>query len=458
MRDGAARGRRPPLRRAERRRRTAPSRCSCSSSASAPASIRSRARSSGRRRTSTRRSSRSGAPALPDDYARVKKVVGAAFAHRRKTLPNSLELAGLASREQRRRRRSSRSAASAATRAEALAPPEFVALARGARVRASAPAKINLALVVGPLRDDGKHEVVTVYQRVGLADRIDVEPADALARRRLRRRHARPRRARAARAHAGVEPRWHATIEKRHPGRGRARRRQLRRRDGAAARERDARRAAAARASCTSSRPRLGADVPFFLADGPQLGTGDGTTLAPLDLPQDFWVLLVLPTARDKAVDRGRLRGVRRARRRRRLGRAPRRAARRARPRPAPARPRRAAAERPRVVAARRRAADARRVPRRRQRRRPDGLRALPPRGAGEGREACARAAGRHLADGTCVVRLNRGERLSARRRARLEQRRALAPRTRRTRLALWIAVARGDRRRRSRTTSRSGP
>jgi len=64
---------------------------------------------------------------LPENYARVKQVVGAAFAHRRKTLPNSLALAGLASRER---------AASAlevigrdaATRAEALAPPEFIAL------------------------------------------------------------------------------------------------------------------------------------------------------------------------------------------------------------------------------------------------------------------------------------------------------------------------------------------
>ncbi len=65
---------------------------------------------------------------LPIGYARVKAVVGAAFAHRRKQLPNSMELAGLASREQ---------AASAlaeigrepSTRAEALAPEEFVALA-----------------------------------------------------------------------------------------------------------------------------------------------------------------------------------------------------------------------------------------------------------------------------------------------------------------------------------------
>jgi 16S rRNA (adenine1518-N6/adenine1519-N6)-dimethyltransferase len=66
--------------------------------------------------------------ALPADYPRLKAVVGAAFAHRRKQLPNSIELAGLASREQ---------AASAlarigrepSTRAEALAPREFLALA-----------------------------------------------------------------------------------------------------------------------------------------------------------------------------------------------------------------------------------------------------------------------------------------------------------------------------------------
>jgi 16S rRNA (adenine1518-N6/adenine1519-N6)-dimethyltransferase len=66
---------------------------------------------------------------MPDDYPRVKNVVTAAFAHRRKTLPNSLELAGLASR-------ASAAGALAAigrgasTRAEALAPPEFVSLTR----------------------------------------------------------------------------------------------------------------------------------------------------------------------------------------------------------------------------------------------------------------------------------------------------------------------------------------
>jgi 16S rRNA (adenine1518-N6/adenine1519-N6)-dimethyltransferase len=65
---------------------------------------------------------------LPDSYPRVKQVVGAAFAHRRKRLPNSLQLAGASTREE---------AAAAlesigrdpGVRAEELAPPEFVALA-----------------------------------------------------------------------------------------------------------------------------------------------------------------------------------------------------------------------------------------------------------------------------------------------------------------------------------------
>jgi 16S rRNA (adenine1518-N6/adenine1519-N6)-dimethyltransferase len=65
---------------------------------------------------------------LPTNFRRVKAVVNGAFAHRRKTLPNSLALAGLVTREQ---------AAEALvgigrrgeTRAEALAPEDFVVLA-----------------------------------------------------------------------------------------------------------------------------------------------------------------------------------------------------------------------------------------------------------------------------------------------------------------------------------------
>lgn len=65
---------------------------------------------------------------LPEDFGQIKRLVVAAFAHRRKTLANSLAISGLASREEaeamlERVGRDPRS------RAEALAPAEFVTLA-----------------------------------------------------------------------------------------------------------------------------------------------------------------------------------------------------------------------------------------------------------------------------------------------------------------------------------------
>jgi 4-diphosphocytidyl-2-C-methyl-D-erythritol kinase len=153
-----------------------------------------------------------------------------------------------------------------------------------------APAKINLALVVGPVREDGKHEVLTVFQRVSLCDRIRVEPAqsttirgfpeDTLVRRALE-------------ALDGSRG-WRVTIDKRIPvsaGLG-----------GGSSDAATALRLASAQLDEPIGDDRLhqlasaiGADVPFFLADGPQLGSGDGTALEPLDLPQDFAVLLVVP-------------------------------------------------------------------------------------------------------------------------------------------------------------------
>jgi 16S rRNA (adenine1518-N6/adenine1519-N6)-dimethyltransferase len=64
---------------------------------------------------------------LPDDYGHVKRVVTAAFAHRRKTLPNSLELSGVATRAHAAAALE-RIGRDARTRAEALEPAEFVAL------------------------------------------------------------------------------------------------------------------------------------------------------------------------------------------------------------------------------------------------------------------------------------------------------------------------------------------
>jgi 16S rRNA (adenine1518-N6/adenine1519-N6)-dimethyltransferase len=66
---------------------------------------------------------------LPDDFARVKRVVSAAFAHRRKRLANSLELAAVANRD-RAVQALTAIGRDASARAEELAPPEFVALTR----------------------------------------------------------------------------------------------------------------------------------------------------------------------------------------------------------------------------------------------------------------------------------------------------------------------------------------
>jgi 4-diphosphocytidyl-2-C-methyl-D-erythritol kinase len=159
---------------------------------------------------------------------------------------------------------------------------------------APAHAKINLALVVGPRRDHGKHEVVTVLQQIDLHDTISVAPAaelevegfpgDAIVAAALER---------LAEA-ATIAPCWRVRIEKRIPvaaGLG-----------GGSSDAATALRLANDALADPLTEDRLhrvaaavGADVPFFLRGGTQLGTGDGSDLAPLDLPTGYAVLLVVP-------------------------------------------------------------------------------------------------------------------------------------------------------------------
>jgi 4-diphosphocytidyl-2-C-methyl-D-erythritol kinase len=160
--------------------------------------------------------------------------------------------------------------------------------------RAPAPAKVNLALVVGPSREDGKHEVATVLQRIDLGDRVAIAAAPSLEVRGFRADTLVREALAALAAAAGVEPRWRATIVKRIPvaaglGGGSS--------DAATALRlaNDTLVSPLPDAGLRSLAATLGADVPFFLADGPQLGRGDGSELASLDLPQDYWVLLALP-------------------------------------------------------------------------------------------------------------------------------------------------------------------
>ncbi len=273
VRDGAARGRRPVLRRAvdegvRRGLRARPAR----DRAHGPPS-RSRARCSGRGRTSSPRSSRSGASGrvqTPRGQARRRGGL-------RAPAQDACELA-LARRASRRATapspRSRRSGAPRTCAREVLEPHEFVALRRGAAMIAPAPAKINLALVVGPRRADGKHELATVYQRVDLGDRITVEPAaetsvggfpaDTIVRTAL---------AALAAPHG-----WRVLIEKHVPvaaglGGGSS--------DAATALRLANAQLAGAALGRRAARPSPRSSVPTcrsFSDDGPQLGTGDGTS------------------------------------------------------------------------------------------------------------------------------------------------------------------------------------
>ena len=158
---------------------------------------------------------------------------------------------------------------------------------------ARAYAKLNLALVVGPAGRSGKHELTTVLQRIDLADRIRLEPAPALRVDGFAADTLVTAALELVAREAGVEPRWAAQIEKEIPVAA-----------GLGGGSSDAA-AALLLANGTLDRPlpperlhelaaSLGADVPFFLSEGPQLGEGDGTVLTPLQLPQAFAVVLVL--------------------------------------------------------------------------------------------------------------------------------------------------------------------
>jgi len=164
--------------------------------------------------------------------------------------------------------------------------------------RALAYAKINLALVVGP-RDDERHELATVLQRIDLADDIELESADTLTvdgfeddtlvRGALE----------ALASAAGIAPRWRAHIEKWIPVAA-----------GLGGGSSDAA-CALVLANADISEPLtpsalhriaagIGADIPFFLREGTQLATGNGTQLELVELPVDYVVVLVLPDTRSK--------------------------------------------------------------------------------------------------------------------------------------------------------------
>ncbi len=162
--------------------------------------------------------------------------------------------------------------------------------------RERAPAKINLCLYLGPTRDDGRHDLVTLFDAVSLFDDLEVSPADrdevvcegvtgpnlvadALS---------------ALRESGWEAPPVRVTVTKRIPvaagmGGGSA--------DAAALLRLAPRLAATDGTSRLRIAGRLGADVPSQLVPGPWIGVGAGNRLLPspevppygaLVLPQPF--------------------------------------------------------------------------------------------------------------------------------------------------------------------------
>ncbi|WP_082399396.1 4-(cytidine 5'-diphospho)-2-C-methyl-D-erythritol kinase [Gordonia phthalatica] len=170
---------------------------------------------------------------------------------------------------------------------------------------ARVPAKINLHLGVGPLRDDGFHELSTLYCALSLYDDVTVRAADELSvtvhgeSRRQVPSDATNLAARAVvalAAHAGTDPRVEITINKSIPVAG-----------GMAGGSADAAGALVAAArlwrldierdELLAIAADLGSDVPFSVVGGAALGTGRGERLLPvLHRGEMHWVLAVAGT------------------------------------------------------------------------------------------------------------------------------------------------------------------
>ena len=157
-------------------------------------------------------------------------------------------------------------------------------------VTARVPAKVNLELMVGPLRPDGFHHLATVFQAVGLYDDVSIESDDVwgvtvngpyagkvptddtnLA----------IRAARLLARESGIDTPVHITIDKNIPVAG-----------GMAGGSADAAGALVAcdalwglgssKAELEELGAELGSDVPFALTGGTAMGSGRGDRLAPV--------------------------------------------------------------------------------------------------------------------------------------------------------------------------------
>jgi 4-diphosphocytidyl-2-C-methyl-D-erythritol kinase len=164
-------------------------------------------------------------------------------------------------------------------------------------VKVRVPAKINLHLAVGPLREDGFHEVATVYHAIGVFDELTARPADSLAltmdgegagQLALDDSNLVIRAAKLLAAAAGREPQARLHLRKQIPLAA-----------GLAGGSADA---AATLVACdalwgtgytredlASVAATLGSDVPFLVLGGTALGTGRGDQVSPVLAPGHAW-------------------------------------------------------------------------------------------------------------------------------------------------------------------------
>ncbi len=165
------------------------------------------------------------------------------------------------------------------------------------RTEVAAPAKLNLALLVGPVRPDGFHEIASLMVPVTLADHVTVEKtpgagldvvcdvapgADNLAAKMVRELEER----------LGRTFEVRVTIEKRVPAGGGL---------GGGSSDAAATLVALERLFALDLSPKLrydaaaavGSDVPFFLWPGPQIAMGRGQVLKDVELPALHLVIAV---------------------------------------------------------------------------------------------------------------------------------------------------------------------
>jgi 4-diphosphocytidyl-2-C-methyl-D-erythritol kinase len=168
------------------------------------------------------------------------------------------------------------------------------------------PAKVNLQLSVGALRADGYHELVTVFQAVGLYDEVDASPSrsgvqisvegEGAGRLPLDERNLAARAACALAERAGVSADVALRLRKDIPVAG-----------GMAGGSADAAGALVAcdalwglnlgQAELVDLAATIGADVPFALVGGTAVGVGSGTRLtAALARGRFHWVFAVADT------------------------------------------------------------------------------------------------------------------------------------------------------------------